>query len=1005
MTRQQSRRRRVRPPGVVLAGAAICALMPITTMTANAQADDRLVAGSQGVNTALPATASQLTVNGRGKFADLAITVNQTQELTNQAISVTWTGGVPTVSTPGTFAEHYLQIMQCWGDDDGTVPDNPGPPPEQCVQGAVGGTPGGLGGSLFPPGQQLGRIISRRGWENFDEVTSAVDEAVDPAGNVWRQFRSVTGKAIGAHADTNFNPALGGGDFWLNDLFNVVTTNEVAGSKTSPNGTGAELVQVLTGVQSSGLGCGQRVQAVAGGDPKIPKCWLVVVPRGSWQDENVGTPTEDEGNGVSPGVTTSPVAPTAWANRIAIPLEFNPVDSPCDISANSRRIAGNELSFGAVAKWQPALCAGGAIPPFVYAPVPDSNARRQLSQPTSGSPGLVAINRPLDEQAVDPKNPIVYAPLTAQGITIGFNVERLPRAIDVPEDEARALEPLAGVRVSELNLTPRLVAKLLTQSYRSQFPAGGTAPPDYPWLRANPRDLAEDPDFQKFNPEFTVIRSGDSRTFGGLQLPSGNSDAARYVWEWVLADPEAKAWLDGQPDAWGMSVNPYYSTNAATNPTGVAFAAPDSFPKSDPYCATFPPYGLDNRVEPSPICGTDYMPYRRSFLDAAAVTRAASTQAKIDQNPNAFTSAQAWSTEVPQLIGGRSILALTDTASARLFGLQVANLSRAGDNGDNRVFVAPDQAGLGAGIAALVPSATEGVLEVDPNVDAPSAYPLTTLTYAAIAPLNLDAAARADYATFLLYAATAGQEAGFSFGQLPPGYVPLPDAFRAQTVEAAARVATLEAPVDPVPPTTTPGPGGAGGTDTTGGSGGTGGESSSGSGGGSSTTGGSSGTGGGSASTGGSSGAGGTGSSGAAGTGSGTITGASPPLGASPPSTVSEDTVEPNGGAVLDGGGDQEGGTPDSGSDAEALGSPGATPTSPIGFGRYALPGLSLLALLAALVALQITKMPRRAVAARQALHPAPGPVLEPANGSVFAPVPTPAADFGQSIWQPIGEM
>ena len=73
------------------------------------------------------------------------------------------------------------------------------------------------------------------------------------------------------------------------------------------------------------------------------------------------------------------------------------------------------------------------------------------------------------------------------------------------------------------------------------------------------------------------------------------------LWNWVLADPEAHAWLNGQPDQWGMKVNPIYSTNPSVNPSGVAFGTPvpESFPKSDPYCQnTGDTFG--NPAQPAP---------------------------------------------------------------------------------------------------------------------------------------------------------------------------------------------------------------------------------------------------------------------------------------------------------------------------------------------------------------------------------------------------------------------
>jgi hypothetical protein len=137
-------------------------------------------------------------------------------------------------------------------------------------------------------------------------------------------------------------------------------------------------------------------------------------------------------------------------------------------------------------------------------------------------------------------------------------------------------------------------------------------------------------------------------------------------------------------------------------------------------------------------------------------------------------------------------LALTDTASANLFGLQMARLSRAGDDGADRDFIAPDTAGLTAGIQGMTPRSEPTVLEVDPAADAPGAYPLTSLTYAAIRPLGLTSAARAEYAAFVDYAAGAGQVSGPRYGELPVGYAPLTEALRTQARNAATRIRELQ---------------------------------------------------------------------------------------------------------------------------------------------------------------------------------------------------------------------
>ncbi len=753
------------------------------------------VPGSQGVDTSLPATDSQVTVKGSGPYADLAITVNQTKNLTSQATSITWTGATPTVSGPGRFGSQYLQIMQCWGDDDGTNPNNPGPPPEQCEQGAVAGTYGGLPGGLYPAGFTLSRVISRSDWANFNPAVGHLDTRTT---NVWLPFRSVGGTVVDVQSDPKFNPSVVGGNFWLNPYFNIITTNEIAGAVTGPNGKGAELFQVLTGVQSSGLGCGQRSQPVPGGAAKVPQCWIVVVPRGNAADENVGTPFET--NAEQFGVATSPLAPSAWQHRIAIPIEFNPVDSPCSLAKEERRIVGSELALPAVGSWQPALCTGAGLPPYSYAPVSDSSARQQLAAHAPGGPGMIAVSRPLAAESISATNPVVYSPLSASGLVIGFNVERNPN-LQAPPEELQ----LAGVRIADMNLTPRLVAKLLTQSYTQQVSI--LEAPKYPWLATNPAHLGLDPYFIKFNPEFGLLQIADGRTFSGLQLPAGNSDAAQQVWEWLLADPEASAWLSGVPDEWGMTVNPVYNTTAAANPTGLAFGdpIPNSFPKSDPYCFQAAPFGPNNSILPSQLCGTDWMPYKNGFAESAFVSRVAFDGAKIVQNPFAQTQNEVWTKDIPQFLGRRSMLSLTDTPSAAQYGLQVARLSRAGDNGDNRAFVAPDSAGIAAGIDSMVPKDVPAVREPAPTAVAPGAYPLATMTYVATMPLTLDAKARSDYAAFIEYATGAGQVPGLDLGQLPRGYAPLSESLKAQALGAAALVRNLvAAPAETEPATTVP---------------------------------------------------------------------------------------------------------------------------------------------------------------------------------------------------------
>ena len=792
----------------VLGIITVLACATITMLFASAvYADTPPVPGSAGIDTALPPTASAVTVAGRGQFSGVQITVNQTKNLVNQAISVTWTGAVPTDATRtsfnGQFFDDYFQIMECWGADDGTVPADPGPPPQQCE---FGGQQEGQ--SSAQPSEQGGGA-----WEaNSRSVTASFPPGSSPPSWVyvdttqdqawWMPFRAVDGTVVEASADLAAQ-GLGSGSsgngqqFWLNPYFSYDTTNEDAFGFTHSDGTGSELFTVDTGLEAPGLGCGQESETLANGKAATPDCWLVVVPRSTPAMENAPGDLGD-------AVNTSPLAPTAWANRISIPLQFNPVGTSCPLGADETPIVGSETASPAANNWAPALCANSTRPPINYEALSDDQARQQL---TAGQAGMAVVSQPADPSTDGSDTPITYAPLTLSGAVIAFNIDRQPA-----DNEPAAEEPFLGIRVAHLDLTPRLVAKLLTQSYQDQFldltgfnlVYGASYPPSgYGWLQHNPMNLFQDPDFLQYNPEFKLLGGEATGYDSGLIVEEPDSDAANELWQWVLADPEARAWLAGQPDAWGMNVNPNYSTNANLNPAGAPFGnpVPQNFPKSDPYCYQNPLDLVAGGTPARPLCMQDVFPYASSMQSAALETREASDGAKT--NFVGGTNADsAFGPLGPQSPSQALVMSVTDAASAAQYGLQTAGLSAAGDDGANRQFVFPDTTGLEAGVAVMRPGSIGGVLR--PDESSPGAYPLTMLTYAALSPTTLTPSQRQDYGAFLEYAAGPGQILGTAFGDLPAGYVPLPSDLQAETVAAAKAVLAYRPPVIATTTTTTP---------------------------------------------------------------------------------------------------------------------------------------------------------------------------------------------------------
>jgi hypothetical protein len=789
----------------VVAGvlAAVAILLFVPGVQPGASATGNPVAGSQGTVSSLTDT-SPVTVSGRGAFSTLQVTVNQTKNLGNQAISVSWTGGTPTYSdaTTGafdsTFDGDYLQIFECWGDPDPSDPlysVDPGPSPTQCEFGGESPTPT----TSYPidsgdVGFQYSRVLSTPGWSTYSQTTGYLDNGTNGTNFIIEPFDSVDGTVVNQQANYDYlqNP-LAPQPFWENAYFSFEDTNEIDFARTYADGTGDQVFQVDTGLEAPGLGCGQAIQTLPDGTQKVPQCWLVVVPRGTAAQENPTGLT-----GVT-GVMTSPLTSAAWANRIAIPLTFKPVATSCALGGNEERIVGSELATTAVSSWQPALCAKPGAPPYNYSYVSDDEARQDIVAPTYGAAGMAVFTDPINPSQTTASNPVVYAPLTLSGVVVGFNIERYPALVGSslqPDEEA-----LAGTRIQNIYLTPRLVAKLLTESYQAQLVGITTDKSSaYTWIQSNPVSLVTDPDFLQYNPEFALLSTQQELDASTLLVEESSSDATATLWNWVLSDPAARAWLNGTPDPWGMQVNPIYSTSPTVNPSGVAFGTPvpETFPKSDPYCQnTGDTFG--NPPQPaSLLCMQSWSPYALTMNAAAQSTAVANDGGKTTPDPDAASADTAWSSNGPQKTGTYFMLSVTDSASAAQYGLQTASLSPAGDD-VNPTFVAPDEQSLVNGEQAMVPSSVPGVLLTNPAATAADAYPLPILTYAATTPVSLDATDRQNYATFLQYAAGAGQTPGEGIGQLPEGYAPLPAALQAQTVAAATAI--LNAPVPAATPT------------------------------------------------------------------------------------------------------------------------------------------------------------------------------------------------------------
>ncbi|MFE3514762.1 hypothetical protein [Streptomyces sp. NPDC059166] len=622
--------------------------------------------------------------------------------------------------------------------------DPAGPEREQCV---FGGT---------APGGFLVDTWSRQLVAGTDPGETEYTEA-DGFDSPFVPFRPVEGEPTDSAYDTTY--------FGPND------SNAEPMRKTQADGTGEAVFEVQTALQAPHLGCGA---VDAGGDPR--GCWLVVVPRGDHEIE----PHHDG------RLDTSPLSRTNWDRRMVFPLDFDPVGDTCEPDKAERRVIGSELLTDAMSSWQTVLCSGAATR-FSFTQAGEERAREAVTRPTGTSPGLAVTVEPVE--AAEDGPPVVHAPLAVSGLAIGFLWEVDGR----PEPWVR-----------DLRLTPRLIAKLLTQSYISSvrhWNQGTEGPPDH--LAGNPESLTRDPEFLELNPvlDGTAARS----TPFGIAVSGENSDLTRLMWRYLQSDKDAREFLAGKEDPWGMKVNSYYTDLA------LGTDALDYFPKADP---------TETRSEGvsgmwAVYTGAEVVPYAENLHDAAQRVRRGYGGMTIEVGVCQECPSGGKLTGERRPQGGRTVMGLADVASADRFLLDVAALP----NADGE-FVKPTSASLLEAVAGMKDSTVPGVKTPDPARATDGAYPLTAVAYAA-GSLDRAAAERKDYARLIRYAAGAGQTQGLNPGMLPPGYAPLPAAMREQAAEAAT---ALEKGLPAEPGTGADGGVGAGGSGT-GGSGADGGVS------------------------------------------------------------------------------------------------------------------------------------------------------------------------------------
>ena len=720
------------------------------------------------------ATAEPVTVTARdydpdyqnAPMPDLEVTFSQTSDLTSQGINISWKGAAVPSVVPGGLegGRNFMQIFQCWGEDA----ENPGRPDRETCQ---------YGGLLTQASTRDGSVNERKVAPEDIKYTAPELGLTEPA-YTSIPFRAVTGEVIrSTQPDANGIPRYVDVDVNTNQFFTKFTTNEISWVGSGNDGTNSIPFEIQTVMDAPGLGCG--TPRLSGSVVvSVQSCWLVVLPRG----------TADNGERA---IIRSGLFWDAWENHLAVKLDFKPVGVRCQIGVAEKQIAGSELMTQAIASWQPQLCLQENGAAFVVNTGSDQDAAYKASLTTPGP--LAMTSRAYENSTLDPN---VYAPIAVSGASIVFNIDRRASSADgVPTN----IKDSDGTPFTNMNLTPRLLAKLLTNSYVFSLPDFadrshiGFLSYDNPG--ENPFTLAKDPDFWQVNEEEWKYQSINSPSVADALIPTGRSDIAWAIWNYIMADAEARAFLNGEPDPWGMVINPWYSTNPDVNPTGVGKTYPrDDFPKADPIEK---PSTLesDSQNGTGAINLVAFRPYTSDFERGAYYTLRSDGQILGGWQKESIPA--RWGKSPRDLVGSRKVIAVSTSGSAAKFATITASLRNSAGN-----FVAPNLQSMSAAVSAMTTSENSAVVEFDHESSeaksATSAYPLTMPVYAALNPLMSDAPLRATYANLIRYAVQSGQVPGSDAGNLPQGYAPIPATWVSQAMNAASAIQAGIKPKTPV---------------------------------------------------------------------------------------------------------------------------------------------------------------------------------------------------------------
>lgn len=805
--------------GSILAGTLILTLTGLISGSSGAAPIQATDSGSAGPAYSQTKTLTRTNPPVKGQTQNdsrtVSVTVDQTQNLRErQVIDVSWTGahptagiGAATTDPSARFQEYPVMVVECRGQDSSSVPPSEQVTPRTCWT----GTPQER---VFETGGDLTRAV----WMQ-DRYASAADRA--SLVGIPSPLPAACGSVVTSPAYWLHFIAAGGTDYPIGDITSAGTgcagnppemTNALFQQSLEPtnttyaitdtSGAGSTKFVISTAESNASLGCSPTVACTLevipimgiSCDPNASGAYLTNCSTAGDEAPGSEAPVGDDPNGLAVQGTLWWAA-SNWQGRFAVPLTFAPSSGGCSASgATPLDMYGSELMIQATQQWQPYFCSNPSLFPFEHVYTSDVEAKNLLN-----NGGIEAAI-----QGEPPPNgfetPTVQAPIGVTGFAIGYSITYGNR----------------HTAYHELKLTPRLLAKLLTESY----PEDPTIQSGDPGLANNPLNILHDPEFQALNPQ--IGNSGyPAEPPATLYIPSGDEDAMWALTSYINSDPEARAWLNGAPDPWGMTVNPAYKgiqLPVTSWPLLDTYASGFLYTSGNNQCLQFAPHPVPwLSLVASPVSSLEEVSLNLQFTIDPSQTVCGGVPGALNLvsvGPESPSFNQWQMSLVP--LGDVSQYAF-DAASLQT-EVSAGAASKFTDAG-GRTFVGPSAASLQAAASLLTPDQTRGTWdlpysEFHSGGIAAAAYPGTMLMSLDVPLTGLASSDAKDYAQFLQFAATTGQTQGSGVGQLPAGFLPMTSANglaaqAAYTVSAAQAVAAQSGsvppliPSPPIPSTTT----------------------------------------------------------------------------------------------------------------------------------------------------------------------------------------------------------